>query len=207
MNYFCFGIVKLLLTNKPNMTTEVNEIQMEENWCRLRPGIVVTHDGTVEPIFMTEDLLNPIEQIFLELIISYLLRRRDDGFLNNVYNSYIINKLGVPESSELNYWGTDPNSECKLLSSLFGSITKWSSTLSNYKETKPHLYNEDEITRYLSERGRDWREERIKTPRYSIKYISIELQILWYIKYYYFERFREPLIQWLQISECEFSPK
>jgi len=185
------------------MTTEVNEIQMEENWCRLRPGIVVAHDGTIEPIFMTEDMLNPIEQIFLELLTAYLLRRRDDGFINNAYNSYKTNELGVPESSELNYWGTDPDSECKLLSSLFGSISKWSSTLSS----KPHLYNKDEITRYLSERGTDWREERIKTPRYSIKYISIELQILWYIKHYYFERFREPLIQWVQACECEFSPK
>jgi len=186
------------------MTTEINENQMEENWRIRRPGLIVDDDGKIQPIIMTEDLLNPIEQIFLELIKFSLLRRRDDGF-SNYYDSYRKNHEGIPVSDELGFWGTMHGDECGVILTI-SIIVKWYTILENYRQFNG-LDNWDEITVYLIECNRDWREERLKSPRYSIKYIGIENCILWYIKHYYFERFREPLIQWVQACECEFSPK
>lgn len=192
-------IVINIINTKQIMTTTHFD---SNEWTILRPELEYTEDGKIKPCTHIGQL-NPIEQIFLELL-QYYIRNT-----NLSDKEYIIGQHGLPLSSELSFWGEEDNDEddARLgeIWVCFYSIVNWFKIIHSFNDSNDMMINMHEIKTYLKGRANDTRERDIILSRYTIIYELTESQIMLYIRDYYYMRFRGPLLN--NLMSQEFSPK
>jgi len=81
-------------------------------------------------------------------------------------------------------------------------------SIQQFKELGDGLNDDDVVREYLIECTNDWREERVTTIPFRIDTsVSLNENILRYIKHYYEPRFKGPIKQWGAMFDIDFSPK